>query len=375
MFKNSNEIQRILVIMPGLNVCGGMESFIMNYFRNIDRDKIIFDFITHDISNNSYEKEIIELGGKIYKMPPFSPKTLKVIIKKYKNILMENNYKIVHCNMANAAFIYLKIAKELNVPVRILHSHQDKAADTLSHAIRNIPLIAIGKKYANFNLACSKQAGDYLFKNGDYHIINNAIDYDKYKYDEKVRDEIRKKLNIQDSFVIGNTGRLCSQKNQAFLIEIFAYISKVKNNAVLLIVGEGEKYNELVELTKQKGIKDKVLFLGSRNDVNDLLQAMDIFIFPSIYEGLGISVLEAQASGLKSFCSDVVPKDANISGELTFISLDKSAKEWADIVLSNIRQDALRNRSFYLNKDYDIKTEAEKLSDLYFKALNKENKL
>lgn len=374
MSKNSDEILRVLVIMPALNICGGMESFIMNYFRNIDRNKIIFDFITHDISDNSYEKEIIELGGQIYKLPPFSFGTLKNIRSLYKEILIKNKYKIVHCNMANAAFIYLKIAEDLKVPVRILHSHQDKAADTFSHVLRNIPLIVLGKKYANVNLACSKQAGDYLFKDKKYYIVNNAIDYDKYKYNEEIRSKVRKELKLENSFVIGNTGRLCLQKNQSFLIEVFSAIVNIKNNAVLMIVGEGEKHAELRELTESKGISDKVLFLGSRNDIDELLQAMDVFVFPSIYEGLGISLLEAQAASLKAFCSDTIPKAANISNELIYISLEKSYEEWAKIILTNSDK-ILRSTDLSLNKDYDIKSEAIKLSELYSEVLNRENYL
>ena len=191
--------ERILVIIPGLNVCGGMESFFMNYFRSIDRSKIVFDFLTHDISDVSYVKEIKELGGKIYKLPPFSISNLKLIKLEYINILKENHYRIVHCNMANAAFMYLNIAKKMNIPIRILHSHQDKAADSFSHALRNIPLIYYGKKFANVRIACSKQAGDYLFKTKEYTIINNAIDYSKFKYNQEIRANIRKKLNINPS--------------------------------------------------------------------------------------------------------------------------------------------------------------------------------
>lgn len=373
MSKNSDGILRVLVIMPALNICGGMESFIMNYFRNIDRNKIIFDFITHDISDNSYEKEIIELGGRIYKLPPFSFGTLKNIRNLYKEILIKNKYKIVHCNMANAAFIYLRIAEKLNVPVRILHSHQDKAADTFSHVLRNIPLIALGKKYSNVNLACSKQAAEFLFSGKEYHIINNAIDYDKYKYNKEIRSKVRKELKLENSFVIGNTGRLCDQKNQSFLIEIFNSILNIKSNSILMIVGEGEKRVELMELAERKGIRDKVLFLGSRDDIDEVLQAMDVFVFPSIYEGLGISLLEAQASGLKSFCSDTIPKDADISKELVYISLEKTADDWAKSILSNIKPNATRSDIHSLAKDYDIRNEADRLSNLYFETLGREN--
>lgn len=366
--------ERVLVIIPGLNVCGGMESFFMNYLRNIDRSKIVFDFLTHDISDNSYVDEIIELGGKIYKLPPFSISNLNLIKSEYVKILNENHYRIVHCNMANAAFLYLNIAKKKNIPVRILHSHQDKAADTWSHALRNIPLIYYGKRFANVRIACSKQAGDYLFNKNDYTIINNAIDYSKFKFNQNLRESIRAQFNITHNYVVGNTGRLVTQKNQKFLIDVFYEIKKKKGNAFLLLVGEGEERIFLEKKVKDLCLEDSVLFLGSRSDINELLLAMDIFVFPSLYEGLGISVLEAQAASLMCFCSENVPKDADISGNIKYISLDLSAKEWADIILMNDSTETIRKQNIVLSKEYDIKEKCNQLSNLYFSSLKEFDK-
>ncbi|WP_129739264.1 glycosyltransferase family 1 protein [Massilimicrobiota timonensis] len=370
----NEKAERILVIIPGLNVCGGMESFFMNYFRNIDRSKIVFDFLTHDISDVSYVKEIQELGGNIYRLPPFSIGNLKLIKVEYINILKENHYRIVHCNMANAAFMYLNIAKKMNIPIRILHSHQDKAADSFSHALRNIPLIYYGKKFANVRIACSKQAGDYLFKTKEYTIINNAIDYSKFKYNQEIRANIRKKININHNYVVGNTGRLAIQKNQRFLIDIFYEIKKKKENAYLLLVGEGEERKSLEEKVIDLSLEDSVLFLGSRSDISELLSAMDVFVFPSLYEGLGISILEAQAASLMCFCSKNVPKEADISGNIEYISLDLSAKEWADIILMNDSTKLIRQQDIMLSKEYDIKEKCSQLTYLYYSYLKEFDK-
>lgn len=365
---------RVLVIIPGLNVCGGMESFIMNYFRNIDRSTIVFDFITHDISENSYKDEIFQLGGKIYKLPRFSVSNIKFIKKEYEKILKRNDYRIIHCNMANAAFIYLKIAQKFNIPVRILHSHQDKASDNLLHALRNFPLIRYGVKFSNVNIACSKQAGQYLFRKNDYTIINNAIDYSKYTYKDTIREHLRKQFKLEDKFVIGHTGRLTAQKNQEFLIDIFLKIKEKKDNAHLLLIGEGEDRNKLERKINDYNLEKAVTFLGSRKDIDNLLQVIDLFIFPSLYEGLGISLLEAQAASLICFCSETIPKEVDISGNVHFLSLKKSSKEWGEYILNIMEIPNKRTPNIQLNKNYDIKNNSKVLLNLYLSNLKELDK-
>lgn len=354
----------VLMILPGLNVCGGMESFIMNYYRNIDKDKFQFDFLVHNIGDNSYADEVKSLGGNIYKMPPFGLKTLKQIKNEYIRIIKSKKYHIVHCNMANAAFIYLKYAEKYGVPVRILHSHQNKVADQLSHAIRNIPLIFWGKDYANCNVACSNQAGDYLFGKNNYGLISNCIDYDNYAFDINVRQQARQELRLGEAFVIGNTGRLCPQKNQSFLLDIFKEYIKLNPDTKLLIVGEGEDEEKLKSKADEYGISEKVIFTGARADINRLLQAMDIFVFPSLYEGLGISVLEAQASGLYSLCSLGVPKTAQISELFERMDLKQDASIWSKEI-DTIHMKQTDRNNVVLDNKYDVKKCSSELSELY----------
>lgn len=370
---NENLPIRVLEILPSVNVGGGMESFIMNYFRNIDRKKIIFDFLVHDKSEPSYSQEIEKMGGKIFVLPSLSLNNIIKITKIYKEILRKEKYSIVHCNLANAAFIYLRVAQNMGVTTRILHSHQDKMSDVLIHAIRNIPLIAIGKKYANKNIACSKQAGDYLFRKKKYTVIRNGIDYEKYIYSTKKRNGIRKELGIEnDTYVIGNTGRLTTQKNHVFLLELFYHFRLHKKNSKLLIVGGGENKDMLVSKAKKLGIYEDVIFTGVRKDINVILQAMDTFVFPSLYEGLGISLLEAQASGLKCYSSDRVPNDADISGNVVFLPLEVGPEKWVDCILKNEDKKSINRDVLLLDEKYNIKMCAEEL-EKYYLSMGKED--
>lgn len=356
---------RILEIIPSADAGGGIESFIMNYFRNVDRTKVMFDFLVHEISDCSYADEIEALGGKIYLFPKLSIKSMKKVCKKYATLLDNEEYKIIHCHLANAAFIYLRIAKKKGVPIRILHSHQDRAADLTTHVLRNIPLLAIGKKYANKRAACSKQAGDYLFGSHTYQIIRNGINYSDYQYSEAVRNIVRHECGIMDNeIVIGHTGRLTPQKNQKFLIEIFKYIQK-KIPSKLLIVGDGEDKQMLMELTEKLELSEYVIFTGVRKDIPSLLCAMDIFVFPSLYEGLGISLLEAQASGLTCYCSDSIPKEANISDNVTFLSLKFPPDFWAEEIVKYIETRTDRKFINILDNQYNISQCAQKLTEYY----------
>ena len=361
---NSENKIKVLFILPALNICGGMESFIMNYYREINKDMFEFDFLVHNIGEKSYASEIESMGGKIIKMPPFGIKTLKKIKKLYQEILIRKKYDIVHCNMANAAFIYLKYAKKYGVPVRILHSHQDRAADVFTHAIRNIPLIKAGKKYANCNVACSVQAGDYLFGKKEYFIIKNCIDYDRYRFNEEVRKQKRLELGLEGKTVVGNTGRFCPAKNQLFLIDVFNKYQKLNSNAVLLLIGEGDEEIHLRNKVEQLGLRDKVIFTGVRDDINELLQAMDVFVFPSLFEGLGISALEAQVSGLHCLCSLGVPESTGITKLFKRIDLNKGEDIWCEEIANAIDNEVDR-KEIVINDDYDVRKCSNELIKLY----------
>ena len=267
---------------------GGVEAVVMNYYRNIDRTKIQFDFICDNDSTDIPYKEIESLGGKVILIPPYQ-KAFKYH-KELKRILKEGNYKIVHSHINTLSVFSLWAAKSAGVPVRIAHSHSTTNKKEWKKNILKQILRPFSKVFATDYMCCSELSGRWLFGNkaydsGKVFLLNNAIDLDQFKYDEKIRKEKRKELNINDdTLVIGHIGRFVEQKNHKFLIDIFNEINKKNNNSILLLAGQGPLMNEIKEKVKNLKLVESIIFLGQRNDVNDLYQAMDVFLFPSLYE-------------------------------------------------------------------------------------------
>lgn len=329
----------VLQIVPELNPSGGIENVIMNYYRAIDRTRFQFDFVTHSIVDDVYAKEAKSLGARICLMPKFTPQAFPRIEAKFAAVLRSQRYDVVHCNMANAAFLYLRMAKKAGIGERILHSHQDHYADVWSHAVRNMLLVVMGKRYANIRLACSKVAGDFLFGSQPYTVLPNAIDLDKYKFSEAARRAKRTELGLTgDQLVLGNVGRLTPQKNQQFLISLMPQILQRVPNAVLLIVGTGDLLDQLQQQADSLGVAGHIRFLGIRTDLNELYSAMDCFLLPSIYEGLGETLVEAQINGLPCIVSTGVPQESRIIDSCWFVDctdrdvwldwVEQSAKEY-----------------------------------------------
>lgn len=367
---------RILHIVNDLSNIGGIQKWIMNYFEYIDRNKIVFDFAYHNSCeplNQSFVDKIYNLGGNIIELPKISVCSLRENTKIFREVLhCGEKYKIVHCHMANAAFLYLKVAKEENVPVRILHSHQNKAADQFSHVVRNIPLIKMGLKYSNLRFACSSLAGDWLFKNQKYQVIPNAIDLQRFDYSEIRRKNIRQKMNCENKFVIGSVGRLCAQKNYFFAIDIFSKIKKLKHNAVFWIIGIGPLEQKLKAYVEALDLKESIIFLGSRNDISDFYQGMDAFFLPSLYEGLGIVNIEAQASGLHCIVSDAMPEEVFATNLIEAHSLEAPKDEWVNAFLEVVDSNIKRKSSLSLlqQANFDIKQQAKNLEKYYLDALD-----
>lgn len=365
--KKASQI-KVLMIIPTFNYSGGIETFVMNNIRHMNMAEFQIDILSHDVNAADYVSEVEHIGGKIYHLPKFSPKNFSIIKNKYLNILSENQYDIVHCHMANAAFLFLKYAQKYGVPVRILHSHQNKAADSLSHSIRNIPLLAMGKKYANFRMACTQIAGDFLFPKQNYDIVRNAIDYQKYAFNFKKREKLRQAFGFNESdIVIGHTGRLTKQKNQIFLLKIFEQLVNQNSDYKLVLVGSGEDLELLENNVIKSNLKGKVQFLGDRNDIPNILQVFDIFVFPSVYEGLGISILEAQASSLPCITSTGVPDDADISTNIVHLDLTEGIDKWCEVIgdvsIGN------RNQRLDLDPKYDIVKNADLLTNFYLEYI------
>ena len=366
------DIIRILNVLPQLTWCGGIESYLLSYYAYIAHDKFQFDFIVHGKIDNQIKCYIENNGGRVYVFKSFSVRKLLNLKRDIESFFVKyaEEYKIIHCHMANAAFIYFPLAKKYGINNCLLHSHNNKSAAILTHAIRNYPLLWLGRKYATHCVACTEEAGKFLFKNREFTIIKNAIDVDKFKYNSALRQELRQKLNVKDKFVVGHVGRLDPPKNQIFLLQIFAELKKYKKDVVLFLIGEGSDKDKLQKKVQELNLINDVCFLGVKKDVETYYQVFDFFVFPSEYEGLGIVLIEAQTSGLPVLASaDVIPKDAKVSDLLTFMSLSSNAKEWAKKILYISNRFNNKNRKSPINdvikKGYSIKKEAIKLENYY----------
>ncbi len=359
---------------------GGIQTFVIENIKHMNRDKLQIDFLLLDDGENytKEENELIKLGCNVYKLDGIWIRNI-MDFRKYKLKLNEffskhNNYKIVHLHSSSKNYLVLKVAKQYKIPIRIAHSHNidfqtKNPIKKLLGDILKIPL----KYYATDYFACSKLAGEWLFGkkiiNGkNFHIIHNAVDLKKFKFNINDRNKIRKELNISDEdLVIGHVGRFTTQKNHKFLIDIFYEIYLQNSNSKLILIGKGKKEEEIYKKVSKLGLQKNVIFEGFKFNVNEYMSAMDIFVFPSLYEGLGLVLIEAQANGLKCFTSkNVVPLEAKVSNSLEYIELNKSPQYWASEILK-VNSSRTDNYKEIINKGYDIEDTAKFLEDFYIR--------
>ena len=347
---------------------GGLESMLMNYYRHIDHEKVQFDFIVHRRERAAFDDEIESLGGRIYRLPRLVPWS-KSYLSALNHFFDEHSeYKVVHVHQDCLSSVILKVAARHNVPVRIAHSHNANQDKNLKYPIklwykRNIP------KYATNLFACGRDAGNWMFNGAPYQIVNNAIDAAAYAYDPMKRAEMRQRLGLANELTVGHVGRFNPQKNHPFLIDIFAALLKKEPNAVLLLVGGGEDMPKIQAKAQALGIAEHVRFLGVRSDVADLMQAMDVFVFPSLYEGLPVTMVEAQASGLPCLISDKVPPECIITKDLVDIwALSADPEVWAEKILEKRDFPRTNRRAEIAAHSFDITTEAVKLQEFYINA-------
>ena len=292
--------------------------------------------------------------------------------KELYRIFKENNYKIVHSHISTLSVFPLRIAKKAGVPIRIAHSHStSNKKEWKRNLIKNI-LRPFSKVYANQFFACSELSGRWLFgekafKNNKIKIINNAIDLEKFKFNKEIRNKIREKLNIlEDTVLIGHIGRFVTQKNHEFLIEVFNDIYKGRKNSKLILIGQGNLKKKIVKKVEELGLKDNVIFTGQINNVSDYYNAMDIFILPSLYEGLPVVGIEAQANGLLCEFSTDMTKETKVLNTTRFISLKETPENWAKIILEDYKN-FKRKDSFdeMTENNFNIIKEAKKLEEYY----------
>lgn len=313
---------------------GGIESFIMNYYRLFDHNKIIFDFVT-EYPHIAFEDEIIKTGSRIFYIPFRRRNILKHIFSLRKLINNHSEFSAIYFNIlsANGAVALLGLIDKRNL-IKIVHSHNNSVKRLWEHKLFR-PIINI---LSDYKLACSKEAGTFMFgkkslKKNQIVIIKNAINCDEFCFNKETRETVRNKYQIQNKFVIGHVGRLCYQKNTLYLIDIFNELYKICKNACLLIAGEGEDRLLVENRIKELNLQEHVLLIGMCNNVSDFMQAMDVFVLPSRYEGLPVVGVEAQAAGLPCFFSDEITREVSITKLVNFISIHKEPKFWAEKIL------------------------------------------
>ncbi len=366
---NKSEPIRIAQVI-GKWVGGGVEAVVMNYYRHIDHSKIQFDFFCDEDSTNIPYEEIESLGGKVILIPPYQK--IFRYQKELRNVLKSGGYKIIHSHINTLSVFPLYAAKKVGVPIRIAHSHStSNKREWKKNFIKNI-LKPFSKLFANYYMCCSEHAGRWLFGKKEYDkgnvfLLNNAIDLEKFKYNEEIRKQKREELNIsKDTLIIGHVGRFVEQKNHRFLLDVFNEIYKENQNVNLILVGQGPLMDEMKLKAKNLGLENNVKFLGQRDDVNELYQVFDIFLFPSLYEGLGMVCIEAQVSGLPVVASTEVPRIAKVTSKMNFLDLNESPDIWSELIINLTRENERKSYDEEMTRGgYNILEEATKLEKLY----------
>ena len=362
---------RILHVLGGLNR-GGAETMVMNLYKNLDRSKIQFDFIIHTDKEKEYEDEIKKLGGRIYVFPRFVGTNYFVVRRCWSRFFKEHpEYKILHSHVRSYASVYLPIAKRHGVKT-IIHSHSTSNGKGVKSAIKRIMQYPLRYQADRF-IGCSDASGEWLFgkkiiKTDRYVTLQNAIDTERFCFNEITRREYRKMLNLEGKTVYAHVGRLHPAKNHAFLIELFARIYKKNPNSVLLCVGDGELRRDIEAQIMDNDISSAVVMMGSRGDVESILSCADIFLFPSNWEGVPLTVVEAQASGLPCLVSDRVTEDVCVSELVVRLPIDQGFEIWEKAIdsLSVCRRDVTDKIAA---AGYDVKKNAEWLEKYYLELI------
>lgn len=361
---------RVLMLFTILNR-GGAETMVMNYYRHIDRSKVQFDFIVHREERGAYEDEIERLGGRIYRMMPLRPWT----IPQYKHQIRQffdkhSEYRIIHGQCSESGYFIYQEAAKRQIPVIIAHAHSSHVPFDLKLIFRTWMKHKM-RPYLTHYFACGKDAAEWLFGKRlakKAIILPNAIDIQQYVFSPSIRQEIRSQLGVSDNYtLVCHVGSFVKPKNHRQIVEIFNAYHKVQPNSKLMLIGEGPLKKEIQRQVSRLDFSDSVFFMGLREDVNQLLMAADLFLFPSIHEGLPVSLVEAQCSGLPCIISDGVPQEVCITDLVTRLSIYNKIEKWSEAIC---RQSAIHNdRSVYANQiaeaGYNINQNAQWLQRFY----------
>ena len=360
-----SEPKRVLQVVTHMDR-GGLETMLMNYYRQIDRSRVQFDFLTHREGEKDYDAEIRALGGRIYHVPPVNPFSRSYLQALDVFFAEHPEYRVVHSHLDCMSAYVLRAAKKCGVPVRLAHSHSSSQDKDAKYLLKLLCKRGIAKQATQL-LACADAAGRWMFGGAPFRVLPNAIDASAYRADEQVRQEVRAELGLENAVVLGHVGRFSEPKNHPFLIGLFAEAVKKEPQARLLLIGGGEGRTAIEEKVRALGLADKVLFLGVRSDVNRMLQAMDAFVFPSLYEGLPVSLVEAQAAGLPCVISDRVPRESVLTDLVEQLPLGDAAA-WAERVLCAAAKEKKDTYEAICAAGFDVAKNAEWLEEFYLGA-------
>ena len=362
---------RVLHILQRMEA-GGTQALLMNIYRKIDRTKVQFDFLVVYKEKQFYDDEIEKMGGHVYKLSfredlnlPKFQKDLAVFFTQH------HEYKIIHCHAYTIGYFCLKAAKKAGIPVRIAHSHSNAAVHDVKLPLKLI-MQKLFTRYSTDLFACSEEAGKFAFKGKKFGIVQNAIDSQKFIADANIREEIRKALRVENKFVVGHVGRMQPEKNHDFLIDVFAELKKSKPDAELILVGTGPLEDKVKSKVVEKGLSDCVHFLGNRKDMNRIYQAMDVFVFPSLFEGLGIVAIEAQAAGVPIVCSEGLPPETDITPIYRKLLLSDGEEKWANAALEmaqNLKAHT-NMQQYVIDAGFDMNVTAKYMEGYYLRKYN-----
>lgn len=366
--------KKVLIVTAPLNI-GGFDIIATGLQMNLDKTRFECTYYIEGSEIGPLEPTVIKDGAKVIHRPD-NVKGYRNRYKHLKKIMSDGNYDIVHSHLMFYSGLVMKAAAKCGIHKRIPHSHMTNPCmenrNIVQRAAAKAYSIAMKRwlnRYGTDLVACGPEAGAYLYGKRNFSkrgiILNNAIDVNRYKYNEKDRKQIRAEFGIEDCIVMGHVGRLNYVKNHKFLLDVFYELQKLKQKSKLLIVGDGEEKDNIIKKAENMGIKDNVIIAGVRRDVEKLLSAMDVFVFPSLYEGLPVTLIEAQATKLPCLISDSVSRYAKQNSNVEYISLNKAPKEWAEKALQLVKEDRRTVDTSKLMKDYDIKNIVRKLEEIY----------
>lgn len=363
-----SKIIRVLQVLDFLNYNSGVSAVVMNYVTHMRHSNIQCDFLLYEYPNEDFDSTLKTLGAEVYTVCQPTGRN----ILKYRNqvkLFFEkygNNYDIIHIHVPNNAFIVLYFARKFGVSVRILHAHNARGADGILKKIRNYILNKWGILHASHYFACSKKAGEYLYgkrKMQQVQVLYNAIDLERFAYKDDWRYEIRKQLGLGDELLLGHVGRFVGQKNHAFLLDLVKELLQDGTQCKLILLGDGPLLNEIKQKAMELEITEAIIFVGVVDNVEQYLSAMDVFLLPSLYEGLPVVCVEAQASGLPCIISNEITKEVQLTDYVTFLDIE-NITIWKDEIVRISNEERHNAKIEQLDK-YNIEIQAGKLEEMY----------